>query len=447
VFANSHFTLDNEGYLYITGRYSNNPIANIDFDPGSGNYSLPSFQGDAYICKWAQPLPCPDTYSTINLTSCDGYFEYNNEEYWESGSYQQVTENTGGCDSIITINLQLYVTLEATVTQTGTTLTANESGFHYQWINGQTGQPINGAISQSFTPSTTGYYALHISTDDGWCDAYSDPFYVQIEECDNTTSTLNILLCEGSYNYHGEVYLESGIFEQIIPNSAGCDSIVTLNLQLGLLMTAEVVQSGNTLVAQESGFFYQWVDCNNDYNPIEGATEQSFTPEVSGNYALMIATNDCSYGSSCFEVTIEDCTDSYSWETITTCEQTFVYNNIVHTTSGLYEYVVPNSAGCDSTITLTLVIEYIDFTVILSNDTLIANENGEEIMLFTDFSYDYQWLDCDNDLALIEGAISDTLVPTVSGNYAIYISSPFCSWTSPCTYISLGENIYITRRM
>lgn len=66
---------------------------------------------------------------------------------------------------------------------------------------------------------------------------------------------------------------------------------------------ASVVVMGTTLMANASGATYQWVDCDNNYAPIAGATSQSYTPTaVSGNYAVIVSMNGCTDTSACFLV-------------------------------------------------------------------------------------------------------------------------------------------------
>ena len=45
---------------------------------------------------------------------------------------------------------------------------------------------------------------------------------------------------------------------------------------------------------------YQWLDCDNDFAPIEGANQQQFTPVKSGNYAVKIWTENCMEISDCY---------------------------------------------------------------------------------------------------------------------------------------------------
>lgn len=57
---------------------------------------------------------------------------------------------------------------DTAVTQSGNTLTAVEAGASYQWINCATNQPIAGATGQSFTPVSSGSYAVQITLGVVW---------------------------------------------------------------------------------------------------------------------------------------------------------------------------------------------------------------------------------------------------------------------------------------
>jgi hypothetical protein len=59
-----------------------------------------------------------------------------------------------------------------------------------------------------------------------------------------------------------------------------------------------------TLTADESGATYQWIDCDNGNTAISGETSQSFTPSVTGNYAVEITKAGCSSTSACTNVIV-----------------------------------------------------------------------------------------------------------------------------------------------
>lgn len=44
---------------------------------------------------------------------------------------------------------------------------------------------------------------------------------------------------------------------------------------------------------------YQWVDCNDNNNPIFGETSQQFTPTVNGSYAVEVTVGNCTETSVC----------------------------------------------------------------------------------------------------------------------------------------------------
>ena len=61
-------------------------------------------------------------------------------------------------------------------------------------------------------------------------------------------------------------------------------------------------QNGTTLTADQTGATYQWLDCDNNYAVINGETNQSYTPAVTGNYAVEVNMNGCIDTSACFLV-------------------------------------------------------------------------------------------------------------------------------------------------
>ena len=81
-------------------------------------------------------------------------------------------------------------------------------------------------------------------------------------------------------------------------SAVGCDSTVTLNLTINTV-DISVAVNGPTLSANSAESQYQWVDCNNNFQPIDGATQATFTPVSSGNYAVIISSNGCVETSNC----------------------------------------------------------------------------------------------------------------------------------------------------
>lgn len=98
------------------------------------------------------------------------------------------------------------------------TLTASGSQ-NYSWNNGV----VDGA---PFSPTNTLDYI--VTADSAGCQS-ADTLTVYVNQ--PTNSTLNETALD-SLSLNGQTYTQSGTYTQIIPNAAGCDSTITLNLSL-----------------------------------------------------------------------------------------------------------------------------------------------------------------------------------------------------------------------
>ncbi len=70
------------------------------------------------------------------------------------------------------------VSVDNTVSLSGNVLTANETAANYQWINCDTNSPISGATNQSYTPTSTGSYAVELTS--GTCTEVSKCFEIDL---------------------------------------------------------------------------------------------------------------------------------------------------------------------------------------------------------------------------------------------------------------------------
>lgn len=100
-----------------------------------------------------------------------------------------------------------------------------------------------------------------------------------------------------------------------------------------------------------------------------------------------------------------------------------------YTTSGVYALTFTNFLGCDSLVTLNLIISSLDTSVSVISNQLTANQSGAT----------YQWLNCTTGYSIINGATNQTFTATTNGNYAVIITNGSCSDTSVCfTINSIG---------
>ncbi len=132
----------------------------------------------------------------------------------------------------------------------------------------------------------------------------ANPEYEQLLEiynC-NSASTISETSCKQYISPSGKfIWTESGIYHDTLANAIGCDSIITIELSI-IHVDTSVVQSGDTLTANAEGAVYQWVDCNNGYIPVDGATGQNFVPSTVGDYAVVVTVNACTDTSSCYSL-------------------------------------------------------------------------------------------------------------------------------------------------
>lgn len=130
-----------------------------------------------------------------------------------------------------------------------------------------------------------------------------DAFLLKIKNCANNITTDTINSCLPITWIDGNLYSVSNYTAQkILINVDGCDSVIKLNLTITTIDTS-ITQNGNTLIANATNVNYQWVDCSNNFSPIAGQTNQSFTANTNGSYAVVINNGLCSDTSNCYSFT------------------------------------------------------------------------------------------------------------------------------------------------
>lgn len=112
-------------------------------------------------------------------------------------------------------------------------------------------------------------------------------------EADNTAIT-SVTSLAGTYTGTLNSFAMTGSSSNFV---AGATSLAAVNID------STVNVSGSTLTVAQSGAAYEWIDCNNGNAPV-GVTTQSFTPTVSGNYAVIVTLGGCTETSACQNLTL-----------------------------------------------------------------------------------------------------------------------------------------------
>ena len=113
--------------------------------------------------------------------------------------------------------------------------------------------------------------------------------------------------CDSFTWIDGVTYTESTTTAtHVTTDNEGCEILHRLDLEVTNI-DPTVRLEDKTLVANQEGASYQWIDCDNGNTPIAGATQQRFSPtEDEGNYAVIIQLNGCEEQSVCTQVSKEE---------------------------------------------------------------------------------------------------------------------------------------------
>lgn len=129
----------------------------------------------------------PASHGTDVQAACESFTWMDGNTYTSSNSTATFTIPNGsvtGCDSIVHLNL-IIEGVTATLSVLFTTLTCDVSGGMYLWLDCGDNTQINGATSQSFTPTFNGEYAVIVTknncTDTSACVAVNNAGTMDLE--------------------------------------------------------------------------------------------------------------------------------------------------------------------------------------------------------------------------------------------------------------------------
>jgi hypothetical protein len=396
---------------------------------------------------WAFKSCAPNTGDTTAVV-CGDFTWYGNT-YSSSNDYTHVLTNVGGCDSTVTLHLTVNQSSSSTLTSTicqeesiivnGTTYDASNPSGVEVLINGNaSGCDSTVTINLNVLTALTGSETSTICQEEsiivnGTTYDASNPSGVEVftnigvNGCDSTvTVNLSFLtaltgsetstICqEESIIVNGTTYDASNpsgveVFTNIGVN--GCDSTVTINLNVLPALTGLETST----ICQEESII------------VNGTTYDASNPsgvEVFTN----VGVNGC---DSTVTVNLNVLPALTGLETSTICqEESIIVNGTTYDASnpsGVEVFTNVGVNGCDSTVTINLTVESaIDITITQTDGVnLSANASGAA----------YQWLDCDNGNAPITGETNQAFEATNNGNYAVVVTENGCSDTSNCIAVN-----------
>ena len=214
--------------------------------------------------------------TTIGDTICTGDTAYfNGRAYTASGTHKDTLTSMKGCDSIITFNLLVRPVLTGSIIQS----ICRGGSFTF---NGNT-------VSQA------GTYKDTLTTMLG-CDSVVTLTLTYNPDVPNNISAS---ICQGnSYIFNGHILVYSGVYNDTLIGSTGCDSLVVLTMDiLPNPLEPYIVSSGDTLTASAAPA-YQWFL---NGSAVAGDTGVNVVATQTGNYQVEITgPNGCKNTSAIY---------------------------------------------------------------------------------------------------------------------------------------------------
>ena len=176
----------------------------------------------------------PTSASSMGQTICaNEHYLFNGVLLNTTGAYLDTLTNLAGCDSVVTLNLSV--------------LPVSSSSFSQSICAGST-YTFNGAIL-----SSTGVYKDTFANSAG-CDSV---LTLNLTVQPLSTGSINRNICNGaSYNFNGVNLTSTGVYKDTLTNASGCDSVVTLNLNVRPASTGTI----NRTITTGSSYLFNGVN-------------------------------------------------------------------------------------------------------------------------------------------------------------------------------------------
>jgi hypothetical protein len=244
--------------------------------------------GNAYITgAFAQTVDFDPSPNMNNLVS-NGFFDVYVAKYNSLGAYQWgfVVGGTSSC----------Y----------GNTIEHDNGNSLY--VGGQF------AVVSEFDPMGDGFSINSFN-------AAADAFVAKYNSCNSPEQVIIDLICEGESVIIGETtFTESGSYWLFETNDAGCDSVITLHLEVTEINPGINVFN-DVITLEQSNAEYLWYECSGEPVLVEGETNQFFIATENGNYQASITIGDCEVFTGCVPVVVT------STDEISALSQITVYPN------------------------------------------------------------------------------------------------------------------------
>ncbi|MDX8337673.1 T9SS type A sorting domain-containing protein [Draconibacterium sp. IB214405] len=256
----------------------------------------------------------PIVYETLNTAICQGNsYLFAGTDITNEGEYKDTLISANGCDSIVTLNLTVNPTYEI---------------------------PVDASICEGDSYN----FGEELLTASG---IYKDTLQ-SVSNCDSVV-VLNLsvypvyeipadtAICIGStYSFGGDILSESGIYRDTLQSLNSCDSIIILTLTVN-----DTFNIKDTLAV-----------CENDLPFAFG----SQTLTVEGSYTEVFTSSAGCDSTVTLYFTISDTSQSAYSDTICENDLPYIFGTQSLSASGIFKEVFAATNGCDSLVTLSLTV-------------------------------------------------------------------------------------------
>jgi hypothetical protein len=301
----SSMTIDNSGNIFTTGYF----FHTVDFDPdSSGVFDLSTNPSGVFISKlddsgnfvWAKSLM--GSYGGVGYSiTLDSH-----SNIYTAGSFSETIDFDPGPGIFnITSNSNSWDIFVSKLDSVGDFIWAKAAGGTESDASRSIAVDASGNVSIAglFDSPSISFDTTIFLDPDGILN--TNAFIAKLGAFDPciSTSTIAISSCDSYTSPSGQVWTVSGTYFDIIPNAAGCDSLITIHLTINSLDTwITQIPVGVLHAESQPGATYQWLDCDNNFAIIPGATGYNFTASSNGHYAVEITEGSCIDTSFCLYV-------------------------------------------------------------------------------------------------------------------------------------------------
>ena len=400
--------------IYLQGQF----YSTIDFDPGTGVHNVSPmnslWEGDAFLLKLDEngEFEWVNTYNHSYSFKTQLVFDECGSMYFASEFYD-VAHFIDGTDTLSVFGDE------------------DDNGYHYiakidengnhQWVErfgGVSPETLHDMVLDSISNLyLTGFYNGDtndfdpgIGVEDPTSYGWNDVFVLKLNQCGGCFLD-NRVECDDFVWVDGNTYTSNNnTAMHTLSNINGCDSIVRLNLTM-----SEAIETYDIRTGCES---YTWINGVTYTEDNNSATHM--LQNIYGCDSLVHL--NLSLGVPYVTVDSQEACSSFTWIDGQTYTEDENFATIVYTSQG----------GCDSIIRLNLDIMSIE-TEIEETDSFLSAVNTSAAT--------YQWLDCNNNFAILPNETSSTLSQQIPGTFALEITQNGCVDTSACYSTSTASNI------